>query len=169
MISNDWKIAACMSPEQAMKTHYPAMHRIMKVELIHRERLTSRQQFLTADIENVSLVLYKDRDEDLLPEFVRIEVDDVQVPLDSKGNPKPRETNMELLRTRYDRQDIQAIYRGIQEYKRDGVSYDEVIENCERDWFNVGVHEKRLHGRVTLMTIMGKRWDMSLIYEDVKK
>ena len=76
---------------------------------------------------------------------------------------------MELLRTRYDKQDIEAIYRGIQKYKQKDVSYEEVIENCERDWFNFGVHEKRLSGRVMLMKIMGAQWDMSLIYEDVRK
>ena len=76
---------------------------------------------------------------------------------------------MELLRTRYDKQDIQAIYRGIQQYKRDGVAYEAVIERCEKDWFNFGVHEKRLHMRVSIMQIMGKVWDMSLIYADVKK
>jgi hypothetical protein len=169
MLSNARKIAAYMSSEPAMKAHYPAMYRIMKMELAHREILASRERFLNTYIENVAQDFYKERNEALLPEFVRIEVDEVQVPLDSKGNPKPGETNMELLRTRYDRQDIQAIYRGIQEYTQEGVSYEDVIEKCERDWFNFGIHEKRLQGRVTLMKIMGKRWDMSLIYEDVKQ
>ena len=39
MISNAKKIAAYMSSEQAMKAHYPAMYRIMKMELAHRETL----------------------------------------------------------------------------------------------------------------------------------
>ena len=169
MISNAKKIAGYMSSEQAMKAHYPAMYRIMKMELAHREILASRERFLNSYIEDVTQDLYPERNETLLPEFVRIEVDEVQVPLDSMGNPKPGETNMELLRTRYDRQDVQAIDRGIQEYKQKDVSYEEVIEKCEQDWFNFGIHEKRLRGRVTLMKIMSKRWDMPLIYEDVKK
>jgi hypothetical protein len=169
MISNAKKIAAYMSSEQAMKAHYPAMHRIMKMGLAHREILASRERFLNDYIENVAQEIYKERNEALLPRFVRIEVGEVPVSLDSKGNPKPKQTNMELLRTRYDRLDIQAIYRGIQEYKQDDVSYEEVIEKCERDWFNFGVHKKRLRERVTLMKIMGVQWDISLIYEDVKK
>ncbi|MFP6765524.1 MAG: DUF1592 domain-containing protein, partial [Planctomycetaceae bacterium] len=169
MISNAKKIAGYMSSEQAMKAHYPAMYRIMKMELAQRELLVSRERFLNSYIEHVAHDIYKDRNETLLPEFVRIKVDKVQPSLDSKGNPKPRETNMELLRTRYDRQDIQAIYRGIQKYRQADVSHEEVIENCERDWFNFGVHEKRLSGRITLMKIMGVRWDMSLIHEDVVK
>ncbi|MEO2035006.1 MAG: DUF1588 domain-containing protein [Planctomycetaceae bacterium] len=169
MISNAKKVAAYMSSEQAMKAHYPAMYRIMKTELAHREILASRERFLNDYIRNVTQDIYKEGNEALLPEFVRTKVDEVQVPLDSKGNPKQKQTNMELLRTRYDRQDIQAIYRGIQKYKQEDVSYEEVIEKCEQDWFNFGVHEKRLSGRVMLMMIMGVRWDMSLIYEDVKK
>lgn len=39
MISNAKKIAAHMSSETAMKAHYPAMYRIMKMELAHRETL----------------------------------------------------------------------------------------------------------------------------------
>ena len=169
MISNAKKIAAYMSSEQAMKAHYPAMHRIMKTELAHREILASRERILNAYIENVAQNIYKERNEALLPEFVRIEVDEVSIPLDSKGNPRAKEDNMELLRTRYDRQDIEAIYRGIQKYKQEDVPYEEVMEKCERDWFNFGVHEKRLSGRVMLMKIMGARWDMSLVYEDVRK
>ena len=169
MISNAKKIAAYMSSEKAMKAHYPAMYSIMKMELAHRGILESRGRFLNAYIENVSQDIYKERNEALLPKFVRIEVGEVPIVLDSKGNPKARGTNMELLRTRYDRQDIEAIYRGIQKYKQETVPYEEVIEKCERDWFNFGVHEKRLSGRVMLMKIMGAQWDMSLIYEDVRK
>ncbi|MFT5412169.1 MAG: hypothetical protein ACI8XO_002490 [Verrucomicrobiales bacterium] len=168
MISNAKKIAAHMSSEPAMKAHYPAMYRVMKIELQQRAILASRERFLTDYIEHVAQATYKERNEALLPGFVRVKVDEVQVPLDSKGNPKPKQDNMDLLRTRYDAQDIRAIYRGIQKYKQDGVSYQQIVEKCERDWFNFGIHEKRLRGRVTLMSIMDKRWDMALIYEDVK-
>jgi len=89
--------------------------------------------------------------------------------LDAKGNPRPKQDNLELLRTRYDRQDIQAIYRGIQQYKRDNVSYEKVIEKCEQAWFHFGIHEKRIRDRVSVMKIIGKHWNMPLIYEDVKK
>jgi len=169
MISNAKKMAAHMSSEQAMKTYFPAMYRIMELELEHREILESRERFLNDYIENVVQELYQEKNEALLPKFVRAEVNSVEELLDANGKPKPKQDNMELLRTRYDRQDIQAIYRGIQQYKRDDVSYDAVIEKCEHDWFNFGIHEKRLRGRVSVMKIMGKRWDMPLIYADVKK
>ena len=169
MISNAKKIATYMSSERAMKAHYPAMHRIMKMELLHEELVATREQFLNDYIEKVLLEIYPNNNETLLPKFVRIVVDSVPVPLDSNGNPKPKESNLELLRTRYDRSDIQAIYRGIQQYKQDDLSYEDVIEACERDWFNFGIHEKRLRERVSLMKIMGVQWDLPLIYEDVKK
>lgn len=169
MISNARKMAAYMSSEKAMQAHFPAMYRIMKTELEHRKTLASRKQFLNAYITHVAQDVYQNQDESLLPEFIRVHVDDVQRTLDANGRPQPLETNMELLRTRYDREDIQAIYRGIQKFRRDDVSWEDIIENCEREWFHFGVHEKRLAGRVTLMHIMGVRWDLALIYDDVKK
>lgn len=169
MISNAKKIAGYMSSEPAMKTHFPAMYCIMKTELAHRDVLSTREKFLNSYIEHLLKDLYGDKHEALLPDFVRAQVDEVTVELDGKGNPKKLESNMELLRTRYDREDIQAIYRGIQKYQVDGVTYKDVIRLCERDWFNFGIHPKRLKERVTLMNIIGIRWDLNLVREDVRK
>lgn len=169
MISNAKKIAAYMASEQAMKTHYPAMYRVMKMEFAYRQILAKRKQFLNDYVEVVMKELYGEKNETLLPPFERVKVDDINELLDAKGSPIPKESNMELLHRRYDKQDVQAIYRGIQKYKKAGLSYEQVIERCERDWFYFGVNEERLEGRVSLMTILGVRWDMSLIYDDVKK
>jgi len=61
MISNAKKMAAYMSSEEAMKTHYPVMYRIMKLELEHRNILESRERFLNNYIENVVQDLYQDK------------------------------------------------------------------------------------------------------------
>jgi mono/diheme cytochrome c family protein len=168
MIANAKKIAGYMSSEQAMKAHYPAMHRLMKMELDHRETLRSREHFLNSHIERVAQDIYKEKDNALLPEFVRITVEEIpDYKTDQDGNPIKR-TNLELLRTRYG-EDVQAVYRGIGEYKQEGVTFDQIIEKCEQEWFNFGIHEKRLRARVTLMKVLMKQWDMSLIYTDASK
>jgi hypothetical protein len=157
-----------MSSEQAMKAHYPAMHRIMKMELDHRETLRSREHFLNSHIKRVAQDIYKEKDNALLPEFVRITVEEIpDYKTDQDGNPIKR-TNLELLRTRYG-EDVQAVYRGIGEYKQEGVTFEQIIEKCEQEWFNFGIHEKRLRARVTLMKVLMKQWDMSLIYTDASK
>ncbi|PHR93423.1 MAG: hypothetical protein COA78_32960 [Blastopirellula sp.] len=168
MISNSKKIASYMSSEQAMKSYYPAMYRIMKMELDHRETLRSREKFLNSYVERVVQDIYKEKNDALLPEFVRITVE--QIPdydTDGDGNPIKR-TNIELLRTRYG-EDLQAVYRGIGEYKQDDITFEQIIEKCEKQWFIFGIHEKRLQARVTLMKVLMKQWDMALIYEDISK
>ena len=168
MITNAKKIAGYMSSEQTIKAHYPAMHRLMKMELDHREILRSREHFLTSYIERVARDIYGEKGDSLLPEFVRIKVEAIpDYKTDQNGNPIKR-TNLELLRIRY-REDVQAVYRGIDQYKQAGVTFEQVIEKCEREWFNFGIHPKRLRARVTLMKVLAKQWDMSLIYEDVSK
>ncbi|MFT5522260.1 MAG: cytochrome c553 [Pirellulaceae bacterium] len=168
MISNAKKIAGYMSSEQAMKSYYPAMYRIMKMELDHRETLRTREKFLNSYAERVVLDIYKKKNDTLLPEFVRIEVEPIpDYDTDRDGNPIKR-TNLELLRTRYG-EDVQAVYRGISKYKQVGVTFEQIIEKCEKEWFIFGVHEKRLRARVTLMKVLMKQWDMALIYKDVGK
>lgn len=169
MLSNAKKIATYMTSEAAMKAHYPAMYRIMKFEFENQRTLNSREKFLNAYIENILEDLYAEEHARLLPKFLRVKVDNIQAPVDSKGKPIPKESNMELLHRRYDAQDIQAIYRGIQAYQKDDVSFDQVIEKCELDWFHFGIHEKRIQGRVSLMKILDQRWDMSLVFKDVSK
>jgi hypothetical protein len=168
MISNARKIAAYMASERTMKAHYPAMYRIMKLELEHLETLRLRDEFLNLYVARVTRDIYQERDEKLLPQFVRTSVEPIPVyGTDGDGNPI-RRTNLELLRTRYG-DDLQAVYRGIALYSKDGVTFEQIIEKCEREWFTFGVHEKRLRARVTLMMVLHKQWDMSLVMEDVDK
>jgi len=135
MISNARKIAGYMSSEPTMKAHYPAIYRnrIMKMELAQRETLRQREAFLTAHIEKVAQDIYKTENDSLLPKFVRMQVEEVPDFTDGTGNLIKRD-NVGLL-ARYDAQDLRAIYLGVGMYMREGVTFEEVIERCERDWF----------------------------------
>ena len=152
MISNAKKIAGYMSSEQTMKAHYPAMYRIMKLELEHRETLQSRERFLKNHLERVVQDIYKDQNEALLPKFVRMQLEEPPDYTDRKGN-LLKKTNIGLL-ARYDAEDMQAIYLGITKYKQKGVTFEQVLEKCERDWFVFGIHDKRLRNRMTIMKVL---------------
>lgn len=169
MISNARKIAGHMTSEPVMKAHYPAMHDIMKMELKHREILRSRESFLNDHIERLLKDLYQDQHEDLLPTFVRTEIEKIEERFDAQGKPRARATNIELLHGRYDPEDLKAIFLGLNEYSQDGVSYERSVEKSEQDWFKYGINQKRIRGRATLMMIMFKHWDMDLISKDVQK
>ena len=167
MISNAKKIAAHMSSEPVMKSRYPAMYQIMKMELEHRDILASRERFLTSHIKKVTQDLYQESHEALLPTFVREQVEEVPEFTDGKGNLTKR-NNVGLL-ARYEPQDLRAIYLGVGMYKRDNITFEDVIEKCERDWFAFGIHEKRIRMRINIMKVLDKQWDMALIYGDIKK
>ncbi len=169
MISNARKIAGHMTSEPVMKAHYPAMHRIMKMELEHREILRSREGFLNNHIEPLLKELYQNQHEALLPTFVRAEIETIEERFDAKGQPQKREDNIELLHGRYDKDDLNAIYLGLNEYWQGGAHYEEAVKKSERDWFENGINPKRIRGRITLMMIMFKHWDMDLIGKDVRK
>lgn len=168
MIANARKIAGFMTSEKAMKSHYPAMHRIMKTELDHRETLRRREAFLNRFIERVLQDIYKERHNALLPKFVRIKVEEIPEPKLNRNGKPVRKTNLDLLRRRYS-DDVEAIYRGIAQYKKKNVTFDQVIEECEKEWFYFGLHEKQLRSRVSLMMVLKRQWDLDLIYKDVRQ
>ncbi|MFT7173938.1 MAG: hypothetical protein ACI9NQ_002167 [Paracoccaceae bacterium] len=169
MISNARKIAGHITSEAIMKAHYPAMHRIMEMELAQRETLRSRESFLEDHIPALLQDLFKNQHQDLLPTFTRAQIDKIEVLLDKKGQAAKLQDNLELIHGRYGAEDIKAIYRGLNEYSQDGVSYQEVVEKTEKDWFEHGINPKRIQSRVTLMMIISKHWDMDLIRKDVQK
>lgn len=168
MIANAKKIAGYMSSEPAMRKHYPALFRIMEHELLHREILRTRKHFLETSIVRVSEDLYGEQNEKLLPKVARVEVVDPQVRLDAKGKPRKKENNLGLL-DRYDGGDMRAIYLGIDRYTKDGVTFDRVVEQCERDWFVFGIAESRIRQRVGIMKALHTHWSMALIYEDIAR
>lgn len=169
MISNARKIAGHMTSEPIMKAHYPAMHAIMKLELEHREILRCRKTFLNQHIEHFLKEIYQDHHEKLLPTFVRAQIEKIEERLDAKGQPRKREDNIELLHGRYGKDDLNAIYLGLNEYWKDGAKYEDAVRMSENDWFEFGINPKRIKGRVTLMMIMFKHWNMELIEKDIRK
>lgn len=168
MLSNAKRIAAHMTSESTMRDHYPAMHRIMRQEFEHRQTLRARQQFLNDHIERLLRDVFKGEHESLLPNFTRIPVPDPPEHVDRQGNPAKKKDNLGLL-ARYDKEDLDAIYYGMSQYDNEERPFDEVIEMCERDWFYLGVHEKRIRDRIAIMKVLNGHWDMDLIRQDVRK
>lgn len=168
MISNVKKISKYMTSETVMKKYYPVMYKMMKTELEHNRILQRRQTFLESYIKNVTQALYKDKNDALLPKFVSLNVADVPEVLDKNGKVK-RGDNIEILTSRNDKKDIAAIYRGLAKYKKEGVSFDQVVEICEKEWFYEGVYTKRLRRRIELMKSIKTQYVMKLVYKDIKK
>jgi mono/diheme cytochrome c family protein len=158
MIGNAKIIAGHMSSEATMKAHYPAMYEMMKVEIEHRNLLRSRAQFLNTYtyMDRLLKDIYGSQHYALLPEVKRV---DVRYPDPVIKNGKVHiEPNLGLL-GRMDKADLEAVFRGIHAYHGEGVEFDRVIEQSEREWVLEGVVESRIRNRVSMMKAFVVAWD----------
>ena len=165
MIGNAKIIAGHMSSESTVKTQYPAIYSLMKTEIEHRNLLRSREQFLNtySFMDRLMKDIYGSQHDALLPEVKRV---DAKYPEPMMKDGKPhREPNLGLL-GRMDRADLEAVYRGINAYKKEGVDYEKVIEQSEREWFVEGVVESRIHNRVSMMKAFAVVWDFEGIVKN---
>ena len=165
MIGNAKIIAGHMSSESTVRTHYPAIYSLMKTEIEHRNLLRSREQFLNtySYMDRLMKDIYGNQHDSLLPEVKRV---DAKYPEPMMKDGKPhREPNLGLL-GRMDRADLEAVYRGINAYKKEGVDYEKVIEQSEREWFVEGVVESRIHNRVSMMKAFAVVWDFEGIVKN---
>lgn len=167
MISNAGKIAAYMTSEQTVRQHYPAMYAALQDEFTHRETMRRRQSFLAQFIPTVAAEIFGSDNANLLPKFKPLQIESPEILLDNNGDPVKRQTNLGLL-DRYERGDMQAIYLGIGQYRK-MLNFQQIIRQCEQDWFEYGLSKARIRERVGIMKALFATWDMKLIYEDVEK
>lgn len=167
MVSNAKKVARYMTLESTLRKNYPSMYRLMELEFEQRRLLEQREQFLSLHVESLLRDVFGDRHETMLPQFKPVVIEDPEVVTNADGSPR-LETNLGLL-DRFDEGDLRAIYIGMGLYDRPGRSVNEVIRDCERDWFFYGVHQKRIENRVSIMKVLHVRWDIDAIKEDIRK
>jgi len=194
MVGNAKRVAGHMSSEATMKAHYPAMYALMKSELDHRDTLRSRERFLRtySFLERLLNDIYGEEHEKLLPKVVRKEI---PYPGPPKRASRKRVDNLGFL-GRFDQEDIRAILQGVATYKRTAFKVDEIrekseldrrgkpawapyseanlaefeniIQQCETDWYRAGVTDYRIENRITTMKLFYDTWDMNRLYLHVK-
>jgi len=194
MVGNAKRVAGHMSSEATMKAHYPAMHALMKSELDHRDTLRSRERFLRtySFLERLLNDIYGEEHEKLLPKVVRKEI---PYPGPPKRASRKRVDNLGFL-GRFNQEDIRAILQGVATYKRTAFKVDEIrekseldrsgkpvwapyseanlaefeniIQQCETDWYREGVTDYRIKNRITTMKLFYDTWDMNRLYLHVK-
>ena len=198
MVGNAKRVAGHMSSASIMKAHYPATYALMKVELEQRETLRSRENFLKTYSFMARLLedIYGEEHEELQPKVVRQEIPYPGPPKHQANGIQKRHENLEFL-GRFDREDIQAILRGIMTYKQTEykveeiteksesdnkgnavwapyseanlAEYNHIIEQCEKDWFLEGVTDYRIQNRITTMKLFYDTWDMNRLYSHIQK
>lgn len=192
MVGNAKRVAGHMSSEAIMKAHYPATYALMRIELDHRESMRSRERFLRtySFLERLLNDIYGEEHEKLLPKVVRKEI-----PYPGPPKRKKRHDNLDFL-GRFNQEDIRAILQGVATYKRTAFKVDEItekseldrsgkpawapyseanlaefeniIQQCETDWYREGVTDYRIKNRITTMKLFYDTWDMNRLYLHVK-
>ena len=194
MVGNAKRVAGHMSSEAIMKAHYPATYALMRIELDHRESMRSRERFLRtySFLERLLNDIYGEEHEKLLPKVVRKEI---PYPGPPKRVTQKRHDNLDFL-GRFNQEDIRAILQGVATYKRTAFKVDEItekseldrsgkpvwapyseanlaefeniIQQCETDWYREGVTDYRIKNRITTMKLFYDTWDMNRLYLHVK-
>ena len=198
MVGNAKRIAAHMSSDSVMKANYPAMYALMQDELEHREVVRRREEFLSTGVNMDRFLreIHGDKHESLLPVVERFETPFPGM----RKRMFPGERTYRIQRSEFlgniDKQDADAIFRGIIAYKKapyevaedttkvskdakgnpwspyledQRADFEKVIREAERQWFIEGVSAFRIQNRITVMKVFWDHWDMNLIYGEAKK
>jgi mono/diheme cytochrome c family protein len=148
MLTNAKEAAAYMIELAKQDPDYiPALAAIMDQENRHNATLASRETFLKNHADRVFKEIYGDKNEALLPQFVPVEIEE-QAAVDANGKPVKR---AEFHSASPGKDEIQVIYRSMKKHQEEGDTDAQLIEKCEREWFNFGVNERVLKTRIVFM------------------
>ena len=132
--------------------YLPAINAIMKQEWDHERILVSRENFLNNFIDRVLRDLYKEKHDELLPKFVRVEV---KPPVTADGKPTKKAP---FHAANPGNQELVLIFRSMRRHEKEGETDEQLIAKCEREWFNNGDNERKIQARVTFLKNYMVEW-----------
>lgn len=149
MITNARETASYLVEMEKKRKSHPAISTIMAQEWKDQVTLAAIELYLKDNIETLTAEIYKDKNEAMLPTYVPAKIEAPKVLLDAKGNP--------IKKSVYDtvkpsNEEQQEIYRTMLKHTTPGITDEELIARCQKDWFLTGVNERTVTLRVTLMT-----------------
>jgi hypothetical protein len=149
MLSNAKESARRMTTGLARRdrNYIPALAAIMDAENRHYATLASRKSFLNSYADQVLRDIYADKNDVLLPKFVRVKIEEKKT-VDANGKPLKK---AEFHAAAPGKEEIRIIYRDLKKHQKDGDTDEQLIEKCEHDWFSFGVNERRIKTRVVFM------------------
>ena len=149
MLSNAKESATEMTTNLAKRdrNYIPALAAIMDAENRHNATLASRRSFLNSYADQVFKDIYADKNDALLPKFVRVKVEEKKT-VDANGKPLKK---AEFHAAGPGKEEIQILYRDLKKHLKDGDTDEQLIEKCEKGWFHFGVNGRRIKTRVVFM------------------
>ena len=146
MITNAKEVAQHMVYLAGRDRRYvPAITDIMGLEWEQERTLADREKFLNTFIEDVLRDLYQDRHTELLPVFSRV---DIKPAVSAEGEPIKKSA---FHAAQPGAQELILIFHSMQRNHQTGQSDKQLVEKCEREWFNYGYSERTIQTRLTFL------------------
>ena len=130
--------------------YLPSAAALMKQEWDHEKILESRRGFLNTHIERILKDFYGDQHKALLPRFVPVEAKEIVLAEGAKKAP--------FHAANPGREELMVIFRSMRRLEEEGDSLEELINKCQREWFNFGDNERKIQARVTFMMNYMEEW-----------
>lgn len=130
--------------------YLPSAAALMKQEWDHEKILESRRGFLNTHIERILKDFYGDQHKALLPRFVPVEAREIVLAEGAKKAP--------FHAANPGREELVVIFRSMRRLEEKGDSLEELINKCQREWFNFGDNERKIQARVTFMMNYMEEW-----------
>jgi cytochrome c553 len=152
MMTNAKEVSSAIFDLAKRDSRYlPAITDIMTLSWQQQRTLETRRQFLENSIDQILPELYGDRHTALLPEFIRV---DLPPPTVADGNIKKAPFHA----AQPGNQELVLIFRTMQKLEQPGDTDQQLIEKCERDWFNFGHNPRQIQARVTFLNNYMEEW-----------
>ena len=153
MITNAKETATYMMYLTTRDRRYlPAVDAIMSQEREHNRVLETRENFLNRFIDRILVDIYHDKHDELLPPFVRVAVNTPETDTGKEIKKAPfhaaQPGNAELI----------LIFHSMQKHEIEGDTDEQLIEKCEKEWFNFGHNERKIQARVTFLKGYMEEW-----------
>ena len=153
MITNAKEAASHMIYLTRRDSRYlPAAAAIMQQEWEHERLLSSREGFLLNFIEPILTDIYGDRHASLLPTFIPVAVNS---PAPAPGEPTKKAP---FHAAQPGNQELVLIFRTMRRNEHSGDTEAQLIEKCEREWFNFGHNPRTIQSRVTFLNNYMEEW-----------
>jgi len=159
MITNAKEAAAyMMALTKRNKQYLPSVDAIMAVENSHNAILASREGFLNNFIERVLVDSYKGQHESLMPSFVRVKSKVPAVEVDGEKTKKAP-----FHSANPGKGELVLVFRSMRRHQKDGDTDAQLIEKCEREWFNFGHNERKIEARITFLNGYMEEWRTQIV------
>jgi hypothetical protein len=123
----------------------PAIAAIMSQEWENESTLVARENFLNYFIEQVLTDIYQDEHEALLPTFVPVTL---KSPIATSGE-APKKAPWHAANPGKEEMDL--IFRTMLRQRKDGVTDEQRVARCEKEWFHFGHNQRKIQARITFL------------------